>query len=207
MGSRRACLCRRRGRPALPLQPGRNEDQGSRARSRAASLLGLARDADANTYACDERSACVHRIAPDGKVSTYANGNAEQKMRLPNYPVFDDHGNLYVSDSGSWAATGRLHLEGRSGRQGRDLGPAGERLHQWHVPVGRRQVALRRRILARRSSRASRSRRTGSAGRREVIVELPRQVPDGLAFDTAGDLYISLYNPNIVYRVSPLRAS
>lgn len=59
-------------------------------------LLGLAHDAAGNTYACDDRSACVHRIAPDGKVSTYASGNGEQKMRVPNYPVFDDRGDLYV---------------------------------------------------------------------------------------------------------------
>ena len=42
----------------------------------------------------------------------------------------------------------------------------------------------------------------GSACRRQVVVELPRRVPDGLAFDVAGDLYISLYNPNIVYRLT-----
>jgi gluconolactonase len=40
----------------------------------------------------------------------------------------------------------------------------------------------------------------GSAGQREVVVELPRNVPDGVAFDTDGGLYISLYNPNIIYR-------
>jgi sugar lactone lactonase YvrE len=65
-------------------------------------LLGLAHDAEANTYACDDRSGCVHRITPDGKVTVYANGNAERKMRVPNYPVFDDSGNLFVSDSGTW---------------------------------------------------------------------------------------------------------
>ena len=65
-------------------------------------LLGIAHDAGANSYVCDDRSACVHRIAPDGQISTYANGNGEEKMRVPNYPVFDDHGNLYVSDSGAW---------------------------------------------------------------------------------------------------------
>ena len=43
----------------------------------------------------------------------------------------------------------------------------------------------------------------GSAGKRAVIVELPRTVPDGLALDVAGNLYISLYNPNIIYRLSP----
>lgn len=41
-----------------------------------------------------------------------------------------------------------------------------------------------------------------SAGERSIVVELPRQVPDGVAFDANGDLYISLYNPNIIYRLT-----
>jgi len=40
----------------------------------------------------------------------------------------------------------------------------------------------------------------GSAGERTVVVELPRQVPDGVALDRNGDLYIAMYNPNIIYR-------
>jgi sugar lactone lactonase YvrE len=43
----------------------------------------------------------------------------------------------------------------------------------------------------------------GSAGGRSVLVELPRQVPDGVALDVDGDLYISLFNPNIIYRCRP----
>jgi sugar lactone lactonase YvrE len=35
----------------------------------------------------------------------------------------------------------------------------------------------------------------GSAGGRAVVVELPRTVPDGVAFDVDGNLYISLYTP------------
>ena len=34
-------------------------------------------------------------------------------------------------------------------------------------------------------------------------VHAPRTVPDGVALDVAGNLYISLYNPNIIYRLSP----
>ena len=74
-------------------------------------------------------------------------------------------------------ASGRLHLEDRAGRRGRNLGPAGKRLHQRHVPLGRRQVALRRRIqpaadFARRDQggrqrrRARGRRRTAAAGAR-----------------------------------------
>ena len=45
--------------------------------------------------------------------------------------------------------------------------------------------------------------RDGSAGERSVVIELPRRVPDGIAFDAEGSLYISLYNPNIIYRLTP----
>ncbi|MEQ1941734.1 SMP-30/gluconolactonase/LRE family protein [Mesorhizobium sp. VNQ89] len=162
-------------------------------------LLGLAHDAAGNTYACDDRSACVHRITPDGAVSTYANGNEQQKMRVPNYPVFDDHGNLYVSDSGSWGAKdgfvwkvapgGKAEIWDRQANgfsNGMCLSADGK----WLYVVESCPPLISRVEI----------RDDGSAGRREVVVELPRNVPDGVAFDAAGDLYISLYNPNIIYR-------
>lgn len=165
-------------------------------------LLGLAHDAAGNTYACDDRSACVHRITPDGTVTAYASGNAGQRMRVPNYPVFDDRGNLYVSDSGSWserdgfiwkvAPGGAAEIWDRQANgftNGMCLSADGNWLYV---------VESSPPLVSRVEIRAD-----GSAGRREIVVELPRQVPDGVAFDIAGDLYISLYNPNIVYRFTP----
>ena len=162
-------------------------------------LLGLAHDADGNTYACDDRSSCVHRITPDGKVSVYANGNAAQKMRVPNYPVFDSYGNLYVSDSGAWGARdgfiwkiapgGNAEIWDRQANgftNGMCLSADGRALYVVEsCPPLISRVAING---------------DGSAGERQVIVALPRQVPDGVAFDENGDLYISLYNPNIIYR-------
>jgi gluconolactonase len=43
----------------------------------------------------------------------------------------------------------------------------------------------------------------GSVGPPEPVVELPRTVPDGLAFDVAGNLYITCYTPDVIYRLSP----
>lgn len=43
----------------------------------------------------------------------------------------------------------------------------------------------------------------GSAGEISVVVELPRTVPDGVAFDMAGNLYITLYVPDRIYRLTP----
>ena len=122
-------------------------------------------------------------------------------MRVPNYPVFDDRGNLYVSDSGSWGASdgfiwkvapgGAAEIWDRQANgftNGMCLSADGRWLY---VAESCPPLISRVEIKA-----------DGGAGKREVLIELPRQVPDGLAFDVAGDLYISLYNPNIVYRLT-----
>lgn len=163
-------------------------------------LLGLAHDADGNTYACDDRNTCVHRITPQGVVSVYCNGNAEQRMRVPNYPVFDDAGNLYVSDSGEWGKkTGWIWK----------IAPGGTKAEIWDQSAsgftnGMCLSADGKALYVVESSPPLISKieikPDGSAGKRTVVVELPRTVPDGIAFDRNGDLYISLYNPNIVYR-------
>ncbi len=164
-------------------------------------LLGLAHDAAGNTYACDDRSACVHRITPGGKVSVYASGGAGQKMRVPNYPVFDDTGNLYVSDSGTWggrdgfiwkvAPGGKAGIWDRRANgftNGMCLSADGRALY---VVESSPPLVSRLEINA-----------DGTAGQRSVVVDLPRTVPDGVALDANGDLYISLYNPNIIYRLT-----
>lgn len=162
-------------------------------------VLGMAHDADGNTYACDERLARVHKITPDGNVSVYADGNETQKMRVPNYPVFDDDGNLFVSDSGDWGERngfiwcvrpgGVAEIWDRSANgftNGMCLSADGRSLYV---------VESSPPLVSRVEIRAD-----GSAGERTIVVELPRQVPDGVALDQDGNLYIALFNPNIVYQ-------
>jgi gluconolactonase len=47
--------------------------------------------------------------------------------------------------------------------------------------------------------------KNGSLQEGELFVDGLERVPDGLAFDTAGNLYISCYEPSRIYRVSPER--
>ena len=169
------------------------------ARVQGGFILGLAHDADCNVYACDDRHACVHKITPAGDISAYASGNAEQKFRVPNYPVFDDVGNLFVSDSGDFGQSNGLIWRVRPGGQAEiwDRSASG-------FPNGMCLSADGRALYVVESSPPLISRieikGDGIAGGREVVVRLPRQVPDGVALDQNGDLYISLYNPNIIYR-------
>jgi gluconolactonase len=162
-------------------------------------VLGMAHDAAGNVYACDEKLACVHRITPRGEVSVYAAGNGHERMRLTNYPVFDDAGNLYVSDSGDWGACngviwrirpgGKAEIWDRSANgftNGMCLSADGRALY---VVESSPPLVSRLEI-----------REDGSPGERSVVVELPRQVPDGVALDMEGNLYIALFNPNILYR-------
>jgi gluconolactonase len=162
-------------------------------------VLGLAHDAVGNTYVCDMGLKAVLKVTPMGVVSTYSDGAADEKMRVPNYPVFDAAGNLYVSDSGDWGQQNGLIWRVKPGgvteiwdRQakgytnGMCLSPDGKALY-----VVESTPPLISRILINPD---------GSAGKREVVVELPRNVPDGVAFDVQGNLYISLYTPNIIYR-------
>lgn len=172
------------------------------ARVEGGFLLGLAHDSAGNTYACDERLACVHRITPDGRISLYADGNNRMRMRVPNYPVFDDSGNLYVSDSGAWRERNGLIWKIAPGGDARIWNREANGFTNGMCLSGDGRAMFVVESCPPLVSRVEIN-SDGTAGARTVLVELPREVPDGIALDEAGNLYISLYNPNIIYRLTP----
>ncbi len=166
-------------------------------------VLGMALDASNNIYACDAGNHCVQKITPGGVVSTYSTGAPGELLTTPNYPAFDAQGNLYVCDSGDWkgdngrifkiAPGGKAAVWDRSLKEfpnGLCIGPTGDYLYV-AMSLGPPRVA-RIKIEA-----------DGSAGRAETVVELPMTVPDGVAFDTDGNLYSSMYRPDRIYRLTP----
>jgi sugar lactone lactonase YvrE len=46
-------------------------------------------------------------------------------------------------------------------------------------------------------------REDGSAGERQEIAHVPGSLPDGLAFDVDGNLYVGCYEPSQVLRIDP----
>jgi gluconolactonase len=165
--------------------------------------LGMAFDADANLFVCDLKHAAIFRLdARTGVVARFADGVPGHRLAIPNYPAFDAVGRLYVSDSHAFGEPGpgvlRFERDG-SGElwyaqdvnfaNGLALGPDGGALYVaetfghavFRVPI----------------------QDDGSAGRREEVASLGSALPDGLAFDAAGNLYVGCYEPSQVLRIAP----
>ena len=165
-------------------------------------VLGLCLDGDGAIYACDLALGAVMRIDPDGTVSTYSSGAPGRRMSVPNYPVFDAAGNLYVSDSGGWKEQAGCLFRIRPGGETEVIGegleafPNGMALH----PDGSRLYVVLSNLPGVVSLALGNN---GAPGPPQTVIELPRHVPDGLAFDVEGNLYISCYTPDVIYRLSP----
>ena len=163
-------------------------------------LLGVAIGASGRLYACDLHHRCVfifdRRGRPLGQLM--AAEGAEQ-LTLPNFCVLSaDERFAYVSNTcrsggpGIWRfdlATGRGELwlrENCRSANGLALAPDGTALFlvESHLP-GVSRIAIRP---------------DGSAGPKELVLSLPHDEPDGLAFDARGDLFISVYHPSRLYR-------
>ena len=157
---------------------------------------GIAQSGDGDLYVC---SGSVMKVTQDGVLNVYSDGNEIDKISSPNYPAFDQFGNLFVSDSGIWRENnGRIfkilpggHSEIFSDQlndfpNGICLSPLGDYLY---VAMSINPRVCRIKINS-----------DGSSGDVETVVKLPGTVPDGVAFDIKGNLYISCYRPDIIYK-------
>jgi gluconolactonase len=161
------------------------------------SLLGLVVDGQGRVYCCDADRGEVVRVDPgSGAVEAYS----RMPMVCPNAACFDDDGNLYVTQSGDTKAD--------NGSIVRVL-PGGE-TSVWSTdlpryPNGICLAADGRSLYVVESYLPGVSlvpiEPDGSAGRPTPICELPLSVPDGVALDVDGTLYVSCYRPDRIYRI------
>ena len=161
---------------------------------------GICQDGGFNLYVCS--GGVVKKVDQSGKVSVFSDGNGTTKMLTPNYPAFDSNGNLYVSDSGEWGEDNgrmfKINADGEAQIWSEDIKsfPNGIALSEsedfLYVVVSLNDPRIERIPIL----------EDGSAGSSELVVELPAAVPDGIAFDTEGNLYISCYRPDRIYRLS-----
>lgn len=166
-------------------------------------IYGVALDADDRVYACDFARAELCRIDPDGSVTVLSAGTSERPMVVPNFAAFDDDGNLYVTDSGTWGEDeGVVYLITPDGRT---------RIWADDVPRFPNGCCLTDDgdALLVVESRARRVARIligpdGSAGPAETVVTLEGSQPDGIALAADGrTMLVGCYRPDRVYVVDP----
>ena len=165
-------------------------------------LLGICLDADRNVYACDIERHEVMRITPGGVASSYSAGAAQRKLVNPNYPVFDKQGNLYVTASGHWKKNDGCTFRIRPGGQAEVVDVAASNFPNGCCLSDDGQTLYV--VLSLMPGVVKMAIGTdGTLGEPSKVVELPGTVPDGVALDVQGNLYISCYTPDIIYRLSP----
>lgn len=161
--------------------------------------LGQAVDADGNLYAGNCGGYGVVKITPEGEVSEYARGPGGRAIQCANYPAFDKRGNLYLSESGDWSEVNGHILK---------IAPGGGDAVLWYSePVNTpNAIALDAEekhlyfvetfgnAIARIAINED-----GSAGPFERVVHMPRHIPDGIAFDMEGRLWIACHRPDAIY--------
>jgi len=170
--------------------------------SSGGSMLGVAVDGRGKVYACDAGNGEIARWDPaTGQLSTYARGPGGRDMDTPNMAAFGPDGSLYVTCSGEDGRPEILRV------------PAGAReVDRWTdavpgypngasvTPEGDALIVVeaheQRLVLVPICA-------DGSAGTPLVVAELPDTDPDGVAIAADGSLWVTLYRPDGLVRVSP----
>lgn len=176
------------------------EGEVSLAGSSGGSMLGLAVDGDGRVYACDAGKGEIARLDPrSGSVHTYARGVGGADMDCPNVAAFGPDGSMYVTCSGE---EGRPEIV--------RVAPGGGDAERWTdavpaypngcvvTPDGGALVVVE--AKAERIVRVSIG-ADGSAGEPQTVALLPDTDADGLALDSDGNLWVTLYRPDGIVRI------
>lgn len=165
-------------------------------------ILGVACDAAGNVYACDVHHRCVWRMDVDTtKIEPFLVGCPGQPLLTPNFGAFAPCGTYYCSDSGYrgrgngciWVlrngAAARWSSESRGFPNGLAVADGGRRLLVVEsFPPAVVEIEVRS---------------DGTAGPRQVVVELPGTVPDGVVLLEDGSFLITCYRPDAILLFQP----
>ena len=140
--------------------------------------LGLAFDSHGALYVADSFNGRVRRISPDGTITSLDTSSLPAPAWFPRYLTFDAAGNLYVADGAPTVAVGRLVTDGLIG---------GCRI----VRVSPAGVVT---LVAGTGT-------CGFGGDGGPAASAQLDNPSGLAFDSAGNLFVADSNNERIRRI------
>jgi gluconolactonase len=163
--------------------------------------LGLTFSRKQDLFVCNFKRGALIRVNRKGRVLHSIERVGSRKLKTPNFSVFDSEGNLYFSDSGDWEKeNGCVYRLRPNGRGEYFAGPfafangmalSADERHLYIVQSIKNNV-VELPILG-----------DGRAGRPRVYASGLSRIPDGAAFDAAGNLYVTCYATPTVYRIAP----
>ncbi len=163
--------------------------------------LGITLDHKNNIYVCNTQLHAVLRIDVNGRVDRYADQTNAGPLLTPNFSVFDSQGNLYVSDSGVFKGNnGRVCCIRANGKA--TVFHSGPFAFANGLALNAQEDALF--VIESNCDRITRIeiKRDGTAGERTIYCDGLAHVPDGMAFDAEGNLYVACYGLNRIYFVN-----
>ena len=164
-------------------------------------VLGQVVDADGNLYCAEPKAPTARSLGfHRRKDSVYSSGPRGGNFISANTPAFDRHGNMYLSDTGTWSQKIDGHIY--------KIPPGGGAAQVWFpepvdTPNGIAMDGDEKFLYFVETWGNSIARiaikKDGLAGDFERVVHMPRHVPDGIAFDDEGRLWIACDRPDAIY--------
>ena len=167
-------------------------------------LCGVTVDGNDNVYVCNTKTRRVERVYADGTSATFSDEADGRALENPNFCVFHPSGDLFLTDSGDYRhATGRLIRIHPDGAAESMLG------NHLNFPNGLALSADAATLYMIESTSTKISRMAiqndGSLSAPETYVQLQGSVPDGMAFDRLGNLYVGCFTPDVIFCVDTNR--
>ncbi len=155
-------------------------------------------------YACEYGFGKILQISPTGKMQDYVKNYRGKRFNRPNDLTFDDQGNLYFTDPKSYGAKkldGRVFMVNGKDRSvillqdslafpnGIGISPLDNKLYVCE--------SAKNRILS------FDIKSDGRIENMQEFIELPGGDPDGINFDSHGNLYVAHFGTGKLFVISP----
>lgn len=169
--------------------------------------LGIAIDRHENLFVCDWDAHGVYKVTLSKEVSLFADSDGIHKMQFSNFCVFDEQGNLYVSDTGTSRRNAQVYNpDGKIFRitPNGECTLFGEGLYQTNgLAIRRGESALYVIQSAADNVLRLEIKPHGELGKTSVYARNLDGLPDGMAFIESGDLLVVTGLHEIIYQVKP----
>jgi gluconolactonase len=163
--------------------------------------LGLTFSAKQELWVCNLKKGSLIRLDRKGRILDSVDRASGIRLRTPNFSVFDSDGNLYFSDSGEWKKDDgfvfMMRPDGKTTTVASSLA----------FPNGLALSADERTLYVVQSTKndvlALDLATPGVARSQRVLARRMGRVPDGVVLDERGNLYVTCYASDHIYRVTP----